>query len=196
MPAERPFPADWLASGKQADDLDLALLLVNSLDQLDDPPDRLHNLSWLRSAFAAVGHAALGAQLDDADLPALRELRERLRPAFSSDDAAVVSATLNPLLAAAPGPTLVADATARGGVRLEVGHGLEGVPALAARLPTAVAEYVAANGPGRLGTCHSDPCRCAFVDRTRAGTRRYCCDYCNDRAASRAYRRRRKATSS
>jgi predicted RNA-binding Zn ribbon-like protein len=47
-------------------------------------------------------------------------------------------------------------------------------------------------GTGRLGVCGSDPCRCVFVDRTRAGTRKYCCTYCNDRFAARAYRRRKK----
>jgi hypothetical protein len=31
------------------------------------------------------------------------------------------------------------------------------------------------------------------VDRTRAGTRKYCCTYCNDRYAARAYRRRKRS---
>ena len=43
-----------------------------------------------------------------------------------------------------------------------------------------------------VGVCGSDPCRCVFVDRTRGGTRKYCCTYCNDRFAARAYRRRKK----
>ena len=56
----------------------------------------------------------------------------------------------------------------------------------------AVAAYVVEHGPVRLGVCGSDPCRCVFVDRTRGGTRKYCCTYCNDRFAARAYRRRKK----
>ena len=55
-----------------------------------------------------------------------------------------------------------------------------------------MAAYVVEHGTGRLGVCGSDPCRCVFVDRTRAGTRKYCCTYCNDRFAARAYRRRKK----
>jgi len=47
-------------------------------------------------------------------------------------------------------------------------------------------------GTGRLGVCGSDPWRCVFVDRTRAGTRKYCCPYRNDRFAARSYRRRKK----
>jgi predicted RNA-binding Zn ribbon-like protein len=66
---------------------------------------------------------------------------------------------------------------------------------LPARLLAAVAEHIGRSGVARLGVCASDPCRCAFVDRTRAGTRRYCCTVCNDRAAARAYRRRRSGGS-
>ena len=72
------------------------------------------------------------------------------------------------------------------------GVGLHGLAALEARLPAAVAAFVAEHGTKRLGVCGSDPCRCVFVDRTRAGTRKYCCSYCNDRFAARAYRRRKK----
>jgi predicted RNA-binding Zn ribbon-like protein len=80
-----------------------------------------------------------------------------------------------------------------GATTLRVGVGRHGVAALEARLPAAVAAYVVEHGSRRLGVCGSDPCRCVFVDRTRAGTRRYCCTYCNDRFAARAYRRRKKS---
>ena len=98
---------------------------------------------------------------------------------------------LNPLLEKAQAiPLLVVDQTAS--PTLRVGVGLRGVAALEARLPAALAAYVAEHGTSRLGVCGSDPCRCVFVDRTRAGTRKYCCTYCNDRYAARAYRRRKK----
>ena len=67
---------------------------------------------------------------------------------------------------------------------------------LPARLLVAVATHVAEHGVARLGICASDPCRCAYVDRTRGRTRRYCCTLCNDRAAARAYRRRKGETGS
>ena len=65
--------------------------------------------------------------------------------------------------------------------------------ALEARLPAALASYVAEHGTARLGVCGSDPCRCVFIDRTRGSTRKYCCTYCNDRYAARAYRRRKRS---
>jgi predicted RNA-binding Zn ribbon-like protein len=83
------------------------------------------------------------------------------------------------------------DVDRAGGTVLRVGIGLSGVAALEARLPAALAAYVAEHGVRRLGVCGSDPCRCVYVDRTRAATRKYCCSYCNDRRAARAYRRRR-----
>jgi predicted RNA-binding Zn ribbon-like protein len=56
-----------------------------------------------------------------------------------------------------------------------------------------MAEHVARFGTTRLGTCASDPCHCAFVDRTRGATRRYCRTRYDDRAVARAYRKRRNS---
>ncbi len=191
--APAPFPPDWLAEpGVPATDAELALLLVNSLDLLEQQPDRLVDLTWLTGAFKAVGHRDLASELSPADLPGLRTLRDSLRGVFESDDPGKVASLLNPLLEAARAvPLIVADAD--GSSALRVGVGQRGLAALEARLPAALAAYVAAHGPSRLGVCHSDPCRCVFIDRTRAGTRKYCCSYCNDRYAARAYRRRKRS---
>jgi predicted RNA-binding Zn ribbon-like protein len=193
LPSPSSFPADWLAPGSMpAADLDLALLLVNSLDLLADPSDRLADLDWLRAAFAEVGHAPVAEELADADLPRLRDLRSALRAAFEADSPAEVAAALNPALDAARAVVQL-ERGADGGYRVGVAGDRVGIDALEARLPAALAAHVAAQGLARLGVCASDPCRCAFVDRTRGNTRRYCCGYCNDRAAARAYRRRKKA---
>ena len=190
--ARAGFPMDWLADpASPATDVELALLLVNSHDLLEEEPDRLVDLIWLTRAFKAVGHEDIPAALSARDLPRLRRLRDSLRRVFETDDIAEVAATLNPLLEKAKAvPLLVVDADASPG--LQVGVGLRGVATLEARLPAALAAYVAEHGTARLGVCHSDPCRCVFVDRTRAGTRKYCCTYCNDRYAARAYRRRKR----
>ena len=187
------FPVDWLADpAMPASDLELALLLVNSLDLLEEQPDRLVDLTWLTGAFTAVGHRDLAAELSPANLPGLRSLRDSLRRVFESDDAGQVASLLNPLLEEARAvPLLVVDAN--GSTALRVGVGQRGLAALEARLPAALAAYVADHEPSRLGVCHSDPCRCVFIDRTRAGTRKYCCSYCNDRYAARAYRRRKRS---
>jgi predicted RNA-binding Zn ribbon-like protein len=189
--APRGFPVDWLADpAAAASDVELALLLVNSHDLLEEQPDRLGDLAWLTRAFTSVGHAGLAADLSETDLPRLRALRDALRRVFVSDDVTEVAAALNPLLEQARTLLVVDPET---GPALRVGVGLRGLAALEARLPAALAAYVAEPGLDRLGVCGSDPCRCVFVDRTRAGTRKYCCTYCNDRHAARAYRRRKRS---
>jgi predicted RNA-binding Zn ribbon-like protein len=188
------FPLDWLpAASDHASDLDLAVLLVNSLDLIADPADRLDDLRWLRAAFMQVGHASTADELTESDLPRLRALRATLRTAFEADTTAEAAAALNPALDAARAVLQLTPDIETDRYRVGVAVGRMGVDSLEARLPAALAAHIAAHGPSTLGVCASDPCRCAFVDRTRATTRRYCCGYCNDRAAARAYRRRRKA---
>ena len=187
------FPGDWLVdAAAPASDVELALLLVNSLDLLEDPPDRLVDLRWLTHVFTRVGHADLAGELTSRDLPRLRGLRDALRSVFETYDDGAAADVLNPLLQKARAIPLLARKH-DGGTELVVGVGLHGIAALEARLPAAVASFVAEHGTKRLGVCGSDPCRCVFVDRTRAGIRKYCCDYCNDRFAARAYRRRKRS---
>jgi hypothetical protein len=189
------FPIDWLERGaaRPLGDLDLALLLVNSHDLLEDPADRLTDLAWLTGVLTWAGHPDLASALTRSDLPRLRSLRTVLRGAFEAPDLSAAATVLNPQLVKAravflldvpPGP--------EGDGRFVPAPDRTGYAALAARLPAAVAAHIADHGVARLGICASDPCRCAFVDRTRAGTRRHCCSVCNDRYAARAYRRRRR----
>jgi predicted RNA-binding Zn ribbon-like protein len=62
------------------------------------------------------------------------------------------------------------------------------------RLGVAIADALAhtleVGGLERLGACAGSPCHCVYIDRTRAGRQRYCCELCNDRMAAAAYRRR------
>ena len=187
------FPGDWLAdAAAPASDVELALLLVNSMDLLEDPPDRLVDLTWLTHVFGRVGQGDLARELTNRDLPRLRRLRDAMRSVFETYDDGAAAAVLNPLLQKARAVPLI-DVAPDGGTTLRVGVGLRGIAALEARLPAALAGFVADHGTRRLGVCGSDPCRCVYVDHTRAGTRKYCCSYCNDRFAARAYRRRKKA---
>ena len=165
------------------DDLGLAVLLLNSVDLLESPPDRMAaDLEWWRGALQRHGHAELAGAQRNEDLPMLQALRATIRTVFECGDAEEARQVLNIALLYAEAVLQVT----QGG--LGVSGGLRG------RLLFAVAHHVAVHGVDRLGICASDPCRCAFVDRTRAGSRRYCCTLCNDRAAARAYRRRRGAS--
>ena len=163
-----------------ASDLDLAVLLLNSVDLLEEPSDRMAaDLVWWRRVLTRHGHEELAAAQRDDDLPVLQSLRATIRAVFEGQDPDEARQVLNVAL-------LHADAVVQvGRDGLEVGGGLRG------RLLFAVAQHLAEHGVDRLGICASDPCRCAYVDRTRGGTRRYCCTLCNDRAAARAYRRRK-----
>jgi predicted RNA-binding Zn ribbon-like protein len=188
------FPPGWLrtAGSGPADDLELAVLLVNSYDELADPPDRLTSLDWYAAVLRAVGHPAQANALGPGDLGLLRALRGGLRAAFTAATPQAAALALNPLLlTTAAVPVLVSGPDGR--ARLSVAPGALGLPALAARLPTALAAHIARHGMTRLGSCAAHPCGCVYVDRTRAGRRRYCCDLCNDRAAAAAYRNRRSS---
>jgi predicted RNA-binding Zn ribbon-like protein len=169
-------------------DLGLAVLLLNSVDLLEDPPDRLaEDLSWWRRALTRHGHPELAAAQRKDAREGLLELRGLLRVVFEGDDEEEARRLLNgALLAAGAVVQLGPDGL---GVTGSGPHG-----DLPARLLFAVAGHVAEHGVARLGTCASDPCRCAYVDSTRGRTRRYCCTLCNDRASARAYRRRRGGT--
>jgi predicted RNA-binding Zn ribbon-like protein len=168
-----------------ATDLDLAVLLLNSVDLLENPADRMAtDLAWWRRALTRHGHAELAAAQRDEDLAALQALRGIIRAVFESDDDADARRVLNVALVQV-------------GAIVQLGpEGLAVTGGLPARLMFAVAGHVAEHGVGRLGICVGDPCRCAYVDQTRARTRRYCCTLCNDRAAARAYRRRKGETGS
>jgi len=186
------YVRDWLErrDGEPASDLDLVVLLLNSLDLLADPPDRLADLTWFRGVAAEVGRDDIGSALGPGDLVRLRNLRESLRAVFQAKSSDEAAAMLNPmLLRASAVPQLVVSADS---ILLQVGTGERGLAALTARLPAALAEHVAHRGIGRLGTCAALPCQCAFIDHTRARTRRFCCTACNDRAAARLYRQRKR----
>jgi predicted RNA-binding Zn ribbon-like protein len=186
------YVRDWLErqDSAPASDLDLVVLLINSLDLLEDPPDRLTDLAWFREVAAGVGRDDIANTLRAGDLAELRQLRESLRAVFQATSPEEAASMLNPmLLRAFAVPQLVVSADR---IALQVAAGQRGVAALAARLPAALAEHVALRGIARLGTCAALPCQCAFIDRTRARTRRFCCTACNDRAAARLYRQRKR----
>ena len=59
-------------------DLDLAVLLLNSVDLLEEPPDRMaDDLGWWRRALARNGLDELAAAQRDDDLPCSRRCAAR-----------------------------------------------------------------------------------------------------------------------
>jgi predicted RNA-binding Zn ribbon-like protein len=172
-------------------DLDLAVELVNTYWVLARPPDALTDVGAGQRILSDAGDDVLAGQLGPGDLPGLRALRDEITPVFSAQSASQAVGILDPLLREAEIPARLAldDDTAR----WDWGAGQQGLPALRARLLTALAAHLIRHGTARIGTCQADPCTCVYVDRSRARTRRYCCDQCNDRAAATAYRRRKSS---
>jgi len=77
------YMRDWLERpGEPASDLDLVVLLLNSLDLLEDPPDRLADLTWFSEVLADIGRDDIADALTAGDLAGLRQLREALRAVF------------------------------------------------------------------------------------------------------------------
>jgi predicted RNA-binding Zn ribbon-like protein len=163
---------------------------LNTYDELNTPPDRL-SLDLVRRLLTRYGQPA--GDLQAADMEPLRELRERLRPVFAAPELTDKVAALNAVLRAeATGATVVVDHA--GAVMLHATGGGGPVSRLGVLAADALARALAAGGAARFGTCAADPCHCVYVDRTRSGRQRYCCELCNDRMAAAAYRRRGRAT--
>lgn len=173
-------------------DLDLAVALVNTYWVLADPPDRLTDVAVFQALLEDAGDADLAGELQADDLDALRSLRADIKAVFAAppDRAA---ARLQHMLGDAHVPVQIA--VYNDTVQWASGGQDAGLAALRGRLLVALADQLVRHGTARIGVCQAEPCDCVYVDRSRARTRRYCCDQCNDRAAAAAYRRRRASKS-
>jgi predicted RNA-binding Zn ribbon-like protein len=55
-----------------------------------------------------------------------------------------------------------------------------------------IAHALERHGPARLRQCAASPCEEAFIDTSRNGSRRYCCERCANRHNVAAFRRRQR----
>ncbi|MEU5530290.1 CGNR zinc finger domain-containing protein [Micromonospora chersina] len=168
--------------------LRLAIALLHSYWVLQDPVDQL-SVARLRAAARELGLAEVTEPLTEADLPRLRELRDRLHRVFAAPDPAARVATLNEVLADVSAGTVVETAP-DGALRLTPLPRPGPVGPFAAQVTGALARAATAGGAERFGVCAADGCDAPYLDRTRAGRQRYCCELCNNRAAAAAYRGR------
>lgn len=169
-------------------DLDLAVELINTYWVLASPPDKLTDIGVYQRILADAGEHALAGQLGPDDLGELLVLRSQLGALFAAGTVQAAVGILNPMLR----ETVTAQlAPGNGTARWAPAAGQQGMTALRSRLLAALAAHLVRHGTTRLGTCQAAPCNCVYMDHSRARTRRYCCDQCNDRAAAAAYRRRK-----
>ncbi|TDU88157.1 CGNR zinc finger protein [Kribbella voronezhensis] len=165
--------------------LGFVLDFCNTYDLLEDPPDRL-SIPLFDRVAAHHGLPAFG--LRPADLEPVREVRNHLYAVFAADSTEAQVDRLNQLFITHHAVArLVLDEPVR-----MVATGGKGVARLAVLAADALARVIADGSADRLRTCAGDPCRCVYVDRTKANRQRYCCELCNDRMASAAYRRRNR----
>ncbi|HEV2257460.1 MAG TPA: CGNR zinc finger domain-containing protein [Streptosporangiaceae bacterium] len=169
-------------------DVDLAVELINTYWVLASPPDRLTDIGVYQRILADAGEHVLAGQLGPDDLGELLALRSQLEPVFAAGTVEAAVGILNPMLRQDVTAQL---ASSNGTARWAPAAGQHGMTSLRARLLAALAAHLVRHGTARLGTCQAAPCNCVYVDHSRARTRRYCCDQCNDRAAAAAYRRRK-----
>jgi predicted RNA-binding Zn ribbon-like protein len=181
---------EWEEPGSVPDPLSLSVELVNTLDQLANPPDRLTDVGVARHLIRTRGWPDLAASLPDAALPEVVALRERLRGVFATTDLPDATDRLNALLDGAR-PRLVPAGGDEPAVELRATSDAGGVSGVTVLLADALARHVARYGVARLGVCEGAPCACVYVDRTKAVRQRYCSSLCSDRVAAAAYRRRR-----
>ncbi len=180
--------------------LQLAIAFLNTYDLLEDPPDRL---TAARAAHVARLHgfgdlADQLANLTDVGVDRLRATRNVLYEIFAAPDPDAKVAGLNAAIDRV-GLQPRAVLAESGVVRLTATRDVppdSAIEALTVLVTSALADAMTAGGPDRFSTCAGDPCRCVYVDRTRAGRQRFCCQLCNDRMAAAAYRSRRAATAS
>jgi len=169
----------------------IAVDLVNSWDEYDDPPELL-SARWLRRWLAWHGLEAAAEAVSDDDVPRARELRDRLARVFDAADEDDAVERLNELAAELGTPPQLERGA--GGWRLRSWPGEEaGVDGAVARAAVGLLEAIRDLGWGRFGRCDGAPCRCVYLDRSRNLSRRYCCHFCADRVAQAASRRRRRA---
>ena len=168
------------------DPVALAVALVNTWDELENPPELLHDVDSLQRFLDRHGRET---DVAARDLQRVRALRGSLRAAFEvdADDAAV--AALNGILQESRArPQLQ-----RVDGRWELAWTGPTVEVLAATTAMSLLEAIRDDGRDRFGICAGAPCCCVFVDRSKNRSRRFCSDLCADRVAQAAHRARRRA---
>jgi predicted RNA-binding Zn ribbon-like protein len=174
----------------EKDSIGLAVSVANTWDVLNDPPELL-NVERLQILLRWFELDEAAAAATESDLPAIRDVRSRIRRAFEAESVEDAVAELNTLARRAGAvPQLERE---NGGWAFRYGVGRRTIAQeLGGRSAVALLGVIEQGGWDRFGLCAAAPCCCVYVDRSRNRSRRYCCGLCADRATQAAARRRRK----
>jgi len=172
--------------------LDRVQALVNTVE-LPDGQDRLATVADAAPWLVDQGLLDAGADLDDADLTRLRDVREALRAlvVHNGGGPAPTKAELAPLRAVADAGSARATLDADGRVSVAAAGGT-----LTERLVDLLLVIRDAQRDGtwaRLKACANDECRWAFYDRSRNRGGQWCeMSSCGNKLKNREFRARRK----
>jgi predicted RNA-binding Zn ribbon-like protein len=169
----------------------LAVDLINTWDELEDPPDLIEGPADVRVWLEWHGFRRVARGIRAADVERVRRLRERLEGVFDAEDEAHAVALLNELASEHGTPPQLERSDGRWRLRSWPDE-RAGLSAIAAYAAVGLLEAIRDLGWSRFGRCAGAPCRCAYVDRSRNRSRRYCCQLCADRVAQAEHRRRQK----
>jgi predicted RNA-binding Zn ribbon-like protein len=174
--------------------LAVAIDLINTWDELEPEPDLIEGLTDVRTWLEWHGLSAAAKRMGEADVDRVRALRARFDRVFDADGEEAAANRLNELAHDYGTPPVLE--RAGGGWHLRSWPDeSEGLPAVAAYATAGLLAAFQELGWARFGRCAAGPCRCAFVDRSRNRSRRYCCTLCADRVAQAQYRARRREAS-
>jgi predicted RNA-binding Zn ribbon-like protein len=188
-------PTRWLADeeSKPAPGRLLRIQALVNTVELPTGPDRLADPVDARPWLIDNGLMAAEAQLSDADLQLLRDVREALRAVLvhNSGGPAPTEAQWMPLRTVAAGGVARAEVDANGNVGLEATG--DSVPERLVDLLLIMRDAQRDGGWARLKVCGNDECRWAFYDRSRNHGGTWCeMSSCGNKLKNRDFRARRK----
>lgn len=169
----------------------LMVELVNSYDHRLVRPEQLGSVAAVEAFL--LRHRMLGPnRVEQHDVAALHDLRERIRGVFAAPDETTALQRLNAVLATAgvvPNVQQLPD----GGRELFFASAAAPLAARVACDAGIGLAMMMVEHPERLKTCAGTPCRRVFVDKSRNRSRRYCSNACASRSTVAAYRSRQRA---
>jgi predicted RNA-binding Zn ribbon-like protein len=150
----------------------------------------------LRSWLSSRGLLADGERVGEADVARAKEVRKALRSLLAANNGREAdAAAIRALNLATERARLTVRFGADGRATLEPGAG--GVDGALGRVLAAVHASMEEGIWGSLKSCANATCGWAFYDRSKNRSGRWCSmEVCGNRTKTRAYRRRRQATSS
>jgi predicted RNA-binding Zn ribbon-like protein len=169
----------------------VAVDLVNTWDELEDEPDLIEGVRDVRTWLDWHGLHGAAERMRESDVERVRALRSRFDRVFDARSEAEAAELLNELAGEYATPPQL-ERVGRGWRLRSWPDERDGLGAVAAYATAGLLEAMRDLGWRRFGRCAGAPCRCAFVDRSRNRSRRYCCNLCADRVAQAHYRERRK----